>query len=800
MLSRVRLLVALLTIAFSPSTHAEETDGVLTHVTTEDADDLGSHGYLSWGMKPWTDPQPLGLGMARIAGTSVKIYFEPYWGDAAHPEEPAIVEVNYREDIDRPVKVLLHDGSRYRLLGVLGGTAYNPDVKLQGDVEDKPWAAASFFVPADRIGATKVITGLDRRPPPDTKKKRRGTVLIELGKEGKLPIAHLTLKAATEDARQRSRSWAGLTQRLYDDSCYLQFGELLHGEKQKAYPGPSWAKKAGMTIYHRPYDAWIFPYSGPQSEREITNEVSASLAAGESEPLTFTILAHRDFKALKVSVSEFKGDGGPFPGEVKLGVVDYGWIHNRKRIESKGTEVRECGIGPRRILPMISGEDAIPLIQDKSQRIWLTATTRPNAKPGAYKGTIQLDADGSALTVRAQIEVLPFRLPVSPIKHGFHSRAVPTQDSLEHLKSMGMQMLSISAPLGRLGLYVFLGDGKMSFDFTEVDENMRRIREAGIRGPLFLQMLDVGKELTHREWRTERRTERAKKVVIHMGKAVHELMGKGEMVSLEFFERFAREFKAIPDHAREAGWPETYFIVATNLTDVKAPAAHDYAASMYKTDPDTKLYISFTDRWRKNLYYWQGRYATYLQEYLSAWGSLAYDFDPRLALDPAVLGNARKQGLCILESQTGNSLVRTGMARFTNGFYAWAMGADGVLIWSYDDYSGTGMSDIDDWWDTASVVMGLDSDFVPIPACEGIREGVDDIRYIAALQEAAKAAGKEAEAEKLLNEIRQEIMKVIPPAPDDVRPDVEEFGKRRFIEPEQWRRRIVEAIVRMKGK
>lgn len=97
------------------------------------------------------------------------------------------------------------------------------------------------------------------------------------------------------------------------------------------------------------------------------------------------------------------------------------------------------------------------------------------------------------------------------------------------------------------------------------------------------------------------------------------------------------------------------------------------------------------------------------------------------------------------------------------------------------------------------MVVGLQNDFVPIPACEGIREGVDDISYISALERMAQNSPLKAEVEKFLEGVQKEVLEVIPPAPGDERPDVREFNLRGFPEPERWRKSIIEMILKLKG-
>jgi len=771
------------------------------HVSVEQPANIG--GGIGGRNGAWTGTQELdfGLDIYRIAKKTAQVFFEPYWGDEDHPAEPAIVEVLYKEALQKPIRVMIHDGIRYRVLGFLGGTRPARFRSGLTDTEDaQPWRTAVFLAPASWIGSYDLNQRRRSRrsTDPEPEPKIRGAVQFALDEDQKLPLSAVTLRATTPAGSRRARAWSRKSLALYEAACLLPFEKTTYGKRGKMAAPPAWAERANMTVYRRPYEEWVFPYSTPTTRKEMTTDLRVCLAPGEREPLTFTIYAHRRFKRLEIEVSELEGSRGRFPGTVEVASVDCRWLHHRRRNEATGEEIKVCGLGPRRILPY-HPEDGLTLGARESRRIWLTVAAPPGTRPGIYTGPVKLRGDGVSLPLKATVEVLPFRLPESPVKHGFHIGAVPTDAELRHIRSLGMQTVAVSAALGSLGLHTFVEDKKIACDFEGIDRNMDRFRKAGLSGPIYIQMFRGGGELTHREWRRLR----AKGLVRHMGEAVHNLIGKGQIVTREYFDRFAQEFGIIPRHVKAAGWPETVFVAATGLSDVGAPVTRDYAEAVHRLMPDVRMYASSTGRWRKNGFYWRGRYGRYLRDYLTSWGTRAYDFDGRMALDSARLAEAKRAGKCVIEFPTHNG-IRTGLARFTYGFYAWAMSADGVLIGHYKRFSSTGYTDIDGGWENSAMVLGEENDLVPIPAAEGIREGIDDIRYIAALEQVAKQKGRQAEADRLLNKIRQEVVALLPDAAGAKRPMPDTnvpgpWGNRTFRELQQWRERIVRAIRDMSG-
>lgn len=519
------------------------------------------------------------------------------------PSEPAIVELIHIDKLDKPTRVPIYDGKRFRLLGFLGGTGALRAV-APSETEEL-WKTAYFLAPPEWIGKMEM------------KRKVRGVVALELRDAGKLPVFQLTLRRVTEEGLSQVRSWSKLSQDAYEKFCHLRFNDVEFAEKEQAYPPPSWAKQAGMTIYRRHYQQWVFPYSAPQKD-EITKQLSITLARGEREPLTFTVYPHRDFKEFRISFSKFKDGGREFKGKIELGVVDYRYIHHRRMNESTGEEIKECGIGPRRLLPMQEGKDSISLAEKKSQRIWLTVTDTPGTKPGTYTGAVRLEADGKVLVLPTEIRVLPIVLPPSPVKHGFYVSSAPRDSEVRQMRSLGMQTMALSCGLGELGLTVLVKNGRIHFDFEKIDARIQEFRKSGFSGPIFLQMFKISGQLSHREWRRLR----ALGYVRHLGEAVHTMIGKGQIVTQEYFDAFARELKRIADHANQAGWGESISIAGSGLTDVKAPGVHDYSEALHRLDPSIRLYVSATDRWRKNGFYWEGRYGSYLREFMSAGGRL----------------------------------------------------------------------------------------------------------------------------------------------------------------------------------
>ena len=192
----------------------------------------------------------------------------------------------------------------------------------------------------------------------------------------------------------------------------------------RAMPAVTGEEEArGFVTFHRPYVDLVFENAVPlAAERFETLEVK--LARGEYEPVTFAMRALRDLADVRVSV-----EGGTLPAE---------WVEVRlarsmmKRFHAKFLSFGRTGdMGTKgeyelmRVPTWLAKVDGADVTRDTSAWWWLTVHAGEEAAPGAYTGTVVVEADGTVTAIgEIEVTVLPFELEAPAGYHfGFYDGA-----------------------------------------------------------------------------------------------------------------------------------------------------------------------------------------------------------------------------------------------------------------------------------------------------------------------------------------------------------------------------------------
>lgn len=736
---------------------------------------------------PWsgTIEQEFGLDMYRYARGPRKLKnrrqrpsnaymkFDKYWKQGTHPAQDAIVEVNYRDFMKSSVSVYLYNGSGFRFLGQII------------DKNDKKWHTAFFLAKKEWIGA-------------DAKNKVHLKFTVPVG--SRLGISTVRFSEVTNAAKSVAIDHAITFQKRLRKLSELGFTKLSWGGTQKCRVSPDELDKTFIIPYQRMYTDWQYAFYAP-TQREVAREITVTLARNEIEPLTLSLYALKPRQGLTLTLGDFKNtSGNKFPGSITPQYVEHALIHHRKRDESTGTIIKMGCEAPWRILPITPGFTTFSIDKNRTLRLWFKVNAPAKTPAGMYSGTFTIHThDNQKLPIKAHIRVLPIQLGTSTVKHGVVTDRVPSQSDIDFFSEMHMTGIQMECSIGELGLGIFIKDNKLNYQFDKIDRKLKSFIEKGMTGPVIVSIAHNASELSHREWRRERRKLNLGQWASNISSATHRLIGQGQIVSLRYFRRLGKEFFPLHEHSKTADWPEMAFAVTGSVSDVSAPLVYDILWGMHQAAPDTKVFVPFIDKWQSSGYFRQGRYGRYLGKYVKWWGTKAFDFPARYGLDKKNIAKVRKLGKNFLITDTGNAKARTGYARFANGFYSWAMGADAVLITAYKRFSGTAFSDTDGSWDTSIVVGGLEGDYVPIPACIGAREGIDDLRYLTLLQNVAKKSSIREQAEKLLDTIRKQVVAKCPKL-NGIRGNEERFdawaGRTRFPETEKWRKQIRNLILK----
>jgi hypothetical protein len=161
-------------------------------------------------------------------------------------------------------------------------------------------------------------------------------------------------------------------------------------------------------LFHRDSVEDVQPDTEPRPE-DVTATLEAVLARGETEHVTFTIHPLADLGRVTVTVDEpADGKGRRFSGEISVRVVRYAWpglIAGNRTYQPT----------PAYLWPL---EADLPVSAGVNRRIWLTVRAGRRSRAGEYIGTIRIEPEsGEASRLGLKIRVLPLTLPAEiPIK------------------------------------------------------------------------------------------------------------------------------------------------------------------------------------------------------------------------------------------------------------------------------------------------------------------------------------------------------------------------------------------------
>jgi hypothetical protein len=258
-----------------------------------------------------------------------------------------------------------------------------------------------------------------------------------------------------------------------------------------AAPKPAKAETAaGMLAYSAPDAGEYRPDRIPKSGETVTR-LRAFLTPGEDEPVSFAVYALADLDGLTVSVD---AAAAPFS-------VDIRQIHCWP--QRTGWNSRQWYITPELLLPCAAGKKTVPLahgvLQEvpfslaagQSQGFWLTLSARPEAQPGPYRLSVTVQAAGRpAVWLPLEVQLLPFTLRRPPDRSWLlycdagRWQSMSEAQVLAELRDFarhGMDGL-IEMPFGAPDVSR-LAQGAVSFDAGPYRKYALLCQQAGLTGP-----------------------------------------------------------------------------------------------------------------------------------------------------------------------------------------------------------------------------------------------------------------------------------------------------------------------------
>ena len=483
-------------------------------------------------------------------------------------------------------------------------------------------------------------------------------------------------------------------------------------------------------------------------QAQIGEPLRAFAAGGEYEPICIGLHALTNLSGISIAVSEFKNASGAVLGSEQLDV----------RAE------RTDGL-------LVKPETLLTLEGGKSRRYFVTAYVAPGTAAGLYEGTATIAAaDRPSETRGVSLLVLPFALSEPPLWYSIYGGTEGSQDperdyiTFKDLRAHGLDNLTCERPFGGSGgatiqhliwdLPKPTGEGYMPdnpgrWDLALDEQFFKFHKEVNCRGPI---IIDVNYLIRYMPC-TEENAEGFRK-------AISQIEAKREEYGLA---EFAYHLVDEPNNHYtydDGRYGRRYGI---QRVEFYGRVLHDMGLRVYETmNSGARGYeiamsaFNEIDIWCPNsiydgalIEYWRdGDRETWLYNYGG---------------DGAVKG-----------------------IRSTYGLYPLAIGATGVTQWVHRSYT---------FWNDS------ERKYVNTARWEAIREGVDDARYLVALDEAISRA-KLGEGQSALDAAAalEELSAILDayPAETDAKVAFEQTQ-----DPEQWNKwrwLMASWILKLEGK
>ncbi len=437
----------------------------------------------------------------------------------------------------------------------------------------------------------------------------------------------------------------------------------------------------------------IFTNSVPTAAA-VARPCATFATPGEYEPVAVALRALLPLKGVRVEPGNLTGPGGE---TIPASAVDV------RTVKCWPQRVGSSWSHDWRIVPeLLEQVPAVDVNSDCTQEFWITIHVPDRAKPGEYRGPLRVvTADGQRWETTLCLEVLPFALATAERVVGMYWRDQKgeaelldrqVRDMVEH----GMRAVTISrSPT------VSNVDGKLVVDASELLASLQRLRRLGLTGPIPYNNSFEG--------------------------LLKRAFPKGDFDSL--YVGLIRELEKVssdPTALKLLYYP----VDEIGNADERGRKAHDLCALIAKVAGATS-YITVNnykagEKWGDTFDIWCGNieYTLEQEQRLLARGKRYMRYGS------AYLNDCRK-------------------ARSSCGFGFYRRPAEAMYYWHYQALTGDPFNDFDgDARDWCAVYPGPNGTLIPTMDWESLREGVDDLRYIATLKQLAARAEKGNEAQK----------------------------------------------------
>gem|GEM_PF-3325453 len=436
----------------------------------------------------------------------------------------------------------------------------------------------------------------------------------------------------------------------------------------------------------------IYPNSVPRPA-DMKRPLGCFACPGEYEPMLVALRALRPLKEAKCAVSDLKG-----PGVIPASAIDVRVARcwPQRFGSSWATEWR--------VVPeLLEAKESVDVAADKTQGFWLTILVPAEAKPGVYNGTVTIRASGADETsIPVAVEVLPFTLQPIERSIGMYWKEVKDNDKLRDAQVRDMLAHGMTTiAMGGIQPIVRNDGDKLALDAEELHRYLCELKKLGIKGPIPYHISPSG--AIKRAFPTAS-PERLDELYVEVIRKMEAIMTPADTPKLLYYP--VDEIGNSPERGKKA--QHECALIA------KVPGATSYiTVNNYEAG----------EKWGDTFDIWCG--------------NVVYTAEQEKKL------LARGKRYMRYGGPNQNNARR---ARSNSGLGFYRRPAEAMFYWHYQACNGDPFNDFDgsarDW---CFSYPGPNGELISTIDWEGMREGVDDMRYIATLKYYVALAAKTPE-------------------------------------------------------
>ncbi len=351
------------------------------------------------------------------------------------------------------------------------------------------------------------------------------------------------------ELRSKQAVAEGVERRVYDDGVVLrvdgrEFLEVQPKPRPASTPfEPTPAETARkLVIFRTENPSALFPGAVP-SRGEVIDSLQLMAAPGQYEPLTFALYALRPLSKVTVTPSALQGPAGAtLPAEA------FDARMGRYVLQRTGYTSPECHVVPK----LLAKSATARITPERPQLYWLALHVPADTPPGDYKGTVDIEADGAAVSLPLALRVPSLRLAKGKpwTLYFYNSNPKDAELYFRDMREHGMTsviLAQVPAPLRREG-------DRAVVDFTSSDAFVEAYRKGGFTDPLVYNPFHdrLATILLEQFGLAD-----CYPTVVNYGQTIR-IFEEGEYPQ-SLHETYRQVVRDVHEHAKQAQWPPTLF-------------------------------------------------------------------------------------------------------------------------------------------------------------------------------------------------------------------------------------------------